>query len=239
MLIGIDSMTLDAELLGIAYSSRNHLLIFVWCRLGSMPWFSTLSYLVLRIPSEIIGLLENQETSYHIMFKRGCGYHCMTSTCEIIWLKSIFNDLGILHLYPVKLYCDSRSALHLLRIPSFTNELGIKKLVVVRKNVQSGMVKTAYISTSQQPTNMFTKPLELSQSTILFVKLGNNNIHSNLRCVIEKNGWYVIGSLTIYIYVCFLDCRNIWLVGSRLIFVLYLNSCTSSLYNEITQHSTS
>ena len=41
------------------------------------------------------------------------------TTCELKWLKSLLSSLGILHSRPMHLYCDSQSALHIVRNPVF------------------------------------------------------------------------------------------------------------------------
>lgn len=43
------------------------------------------------------------------------------------------------------------------------------------------MIQTAYIRTTEQPTDLFTKPLSSTQFETLLSKLGVINIHSNLR----------------------------------------------------------
>ena len=45
-------------------------------------------------------------------------YHSMaTITCELKWLKSMLSSLGISHLQPIKLYCDSQADLFIAANP--------------------------------------------------------------------------------------------------------------------------
>lgn len=41
------------------------------------------------------------------------------TTCELKWLKSLLFSLGILHSKPMRLFCDSQSALHIAKNPIF------------------------------------------------------------------------------------------------------------------------
>ena len=36
-----------------------------------------------------------------------------STTCELIWLKSLLHDLGVSHPQPMQLYCDNKAALHI------------------------------------------------------------------------------------------------------------------------------
>lgn len=40
-----------------------------------------------------------------------------TTTCELKWLKGILLSLGVTHPTPIRLYCDSQSALHIAKNP--------------------------------------------------------------------------------------------------------------------------
>ncbi|WMV49466.1 hypothetical protein MTR67_042851, partial [Solanum verrucosum] len=42
-----------------------------------------------------------------------------TTTCELKWLKEILSSVGVTHPTPIRLYCDSQSALHITKNPVF------------------------------------------------------------------------------------------------------------------------
>ncbi|KAF2294454.1 hypothetical protein GH714_011560 [Hevea brasiliensis] len=42
-----------------------------------------------------------------------------TTTCELKWLKGLLNSLGVAHIEPMNLYCDSQAALHIVANPVY------------------------------------------------------------------------------------------------------------------------
>ena len=100
--------------------------------------------------------------------------------CELTWLLNLFHELGFNALKPVTLYCDNRSAMYIAANPVFherTKHIEID-CHLVREKLQKGYIKTAYISTHDQPADMFTKAISSSSLHHLLSKLGVLNLFS-------------------------------------------------------------
>jgi hypothetical protein len=95
-------------------------------------------------------------------------------TCEILWLRSICNELGFMETDSSQLFCDNKSAI-ILASNSVLHERS-KHIEVdihfIREKVRSGIITPSFIASSEQTADVFIKPVgpSLLQSSI--VKLG-------------------------------------------------------------------
>ncbi|GKC86650.1 hypothetical protein Tco_1147299 [Tanacetum coccineum] len=97
-------------------------------------------------------------------------YKVLTSvTSEVVWILKILKDLNCKNLLPVKLYCDSNSAIKIAANPVFhkrTKHLEID-LHFVREIFLAGAVKTENVDSANQIADIVTKGLDTMQHKVL------------------------------------------------------------------------
>lgn len=94
------------------------------------------------------------------------------AACEVQWLHYLLHEFGI-DPGPTILLCDSQAALHIAANPVFHERTKHIELDChfVREKIQSGLVQTSYVHTSQQLADVFTKPLPNTQFQHITSKL--------------------------------------------------------------------
>ncbi|KAJ4818592.1 Retroelement pol polyprotein-like [Rhynchospora pubera] len=105
-----------------------------------------------------------------------------TTACELTWLKTLLQSLGVSHAQPMKLMCDSQAALHIAANPVFherTKHIEID-CHFVRDQIQAGCIVASHIRTNEQLADIFTKALGKRQFHYLLGKLGILNLHAQL-----------------------------------------------------------
>ena len=102
------------------------------------------------------------------------------TTRDIIWLRTLLHEFGILLAQPTPLYCDNQAACHIAASPVFherTKHLEID-CHIVREKYQAGLVKPLPISSTSQVADILTKALSTSRFSSLLDKLGIRNLHA-------------------------------------------------------------
>ncbi|XP_013583403.1 PREDICTED: uncharacterized mitochondrial protein AtMg00810-like [Brassica oleracea var. oleracea] len=96
------------------------------------------------------------------------------ATCELKWLERLLQHFGFSHQKPMRLFCDSQSALRIAKNPVFHERTKHVEndCHTVRDAVQSKLITTEHISTKHQPADLLTKALPAPQFKFLLSKLG-------------------------------------------------------------------
>ena len=168
---------------GILLCANSSLQVHAYCNAdwGTCPLTrrSLTSYLVTLGGSPVSWKTKKQPTISH--FSAKAEYQSMAiATSELVWLKSLLGSLGVFHDIPMHLYCDSQATLHIAKNPIFhkcTKHIGID-CHFVREKLESGDLTVSYLTTKEQPADIFTKALGKKPFVYLRGKMGMIDPHT-------------------------------------------------------------
>jgi hypothetical protein len=108
---------------------------------------------------------------------------------ELLWVLSLFSELGHIPTANPAIYCDNLGATHLSANPVFHSRMKhiTSAYHFVRENVQHSKFRVSFVSTDDQLADILTKPLLRPRFDYLLSKLHLSFKPYNLREDINNN----------------------------------------------------
>lgn len=99
-------------------------------------------------------------------------------TCELIWLRHLLTDFGVVQTEPNIIFCDNESAIKLASNPIFHERTKHVEIDChfIRDKIIDQTIKLLPIRTQFQIADMFTKPLPRAQLLPLMSKMSLKNV---------------------------------------------------------------
>eukprot|EP00253_Pinus_taeda_P027513 PITA_27513 len=87
------------------------------------------------------------------------------ASCEAVWLRRMLADMHASQTGPTSLFCDNQRVLKLAKNPVFHERTKHVETHChyIRQLVEVGSVQLRYVPTTEQPADIFTKPLGLDK----------------------------------------------------------------------------
>lgn len=93
---------------------------------------------------------------------------------QVIWMKQMMKDIRVVYNEPTVIYCDNYSAINISKNPMFHSKT--KHILInfhcLREKVSGKEIRQEYVSTKEQISYIFTKPLLAETFVYLRNKLG-------------------------------------------------------------------
>ncbi|KAK2980702.1 hypothetical protein RJ640_001274 [Escallonia rubra] len=102
------------------------------------------------------------------------------STCEVMWICHLLEEISLKPPLPAKLWCDNQAARHIASNPVYHERT--KRIEVdchfIREKIQENLISTSYVKTGEQLGDILTKSLNGTRVEYLCNKLGMINIYA-------------------------------------------------------------
>ncbi|KAK3027217.1 hypothetical protein RJ639_040806 [Escallonia herrerae] len=102
------------------------------------------------------------------------------STCEVMWICHLLEEISLKPPLPAKLWCDNQAARHIASNPVYHQRT--KHIEVdchfIREKIQENLISTSYVKTGEQLGDILTKSLNGTRVEYLCNKLGMINIYA-------------------------------------------------------------
>ena len=102
------------------------------------------------------------------------------ATCELIWLKQLFQKLRFSKNKQMMIVCDNQAALHITSNPVFherTKHIKVNYHFIREKTI-SGCITTSFVNSSDQLADIFTKSLRGLRIQYICNKLGAYDLYA-------------------------------------------------------------
>ena len=102
------------------------------------------------------------------------------TTCELIWLKQLLQELRFGKDEQMMLVCDNQVVLHIASNPVFHERTKHIKVDChfIREKIASGCMTTNFVNSSDQLADIFTKSLQGLRIQYICIKLGAYDLYA-------------------------------------------------------------
>ncbi|KAL2941800.1 Retrovirus-related Pol polyprotein from transposon TNT 1-94 [Bienertia sinuspersici] len=109
------------------------------------------------------------------------------AAAEVTWVVRLLEEFGLTNLQPVTLFCDNQSSIHIAKNPVHHERTKHIEIDVhfTRDKILEGLLHLAYVPTSEQLADVFTKVLPSSQFSHLLSNLGMCTPMPSLRGILR------------------------------------------------------